>query len=135
MRIRVAVSVGLLLMSVAPVLAAPMTFFDEVLNTDYSFFSVGGMRDVGTAPLVVSGLSGTITRAYLTWNGPTNSPDPTANASVLVNGIIVTGTNIGFADSNCWGYDNSQAYFADVTGSVAAAGNGTYDLANFLKGI
>ena len=38
-----------------------------------------------------------------------------------------------FASDNCWGYDNSQAYFADVTAIVAAAGNGIYELADFVK--
>src|SRR5438552_5375861 len=97
-------AVGLVLVSVAPTFAAPMTYFDTRFNTDYAFFSVGGMRDNGAAPLAVAGLSGVVTKAYLTWNGPTNSADPLANALVMVNGIPVLGTNIGFASDNCWGY-------------------------------
>ena len=48
------------------------------------------------------------------------------------NGTPITGTNIGFASSNCWpAFDNSQSYRADVTSMVS--GNGTYSLANFTK--
>ena len=127
-----AMALSLALVS-APAFAEPMTQFDTQFNTDYSYFSVGGMRDIGQATLNVSGLTGTVSRAYLTWHGPTNSLDPLANAVVTVNGTSITGANIGFASDNCWGYNNSQAYYADVTALVQAAGNGNYSLTNFLK--
>ena len=76
--------------------------------------------------------SGSVTKALLFWNGPTNSTVPTANAAVTFTGTLITGTNIGFASSNCWpAFANSQSYRADVTSLVS--GNGTYSLANFTK--
>jgi len=68
------------------------------------------------------------------WNGPTNTIDPTAGASVFLNGMPVTGTNIGFSSANCWNYLNSQSWKADVTSIVAGAGNGVYSLSGFGSG-
>jgi hypothetical protein len=103
----------------------------SVTNTDVAESGYGGMRGTGTGTIQVSGVTGPVTHAFLYWNGPTNSADPAANASVTFNGTGVTGTNIGFASPNCWPFDNSQSYRADVTSLVA--GNGTYSLANFTK--
>jgi hypothetical protein len=89
------------------------------------------MRGIGTGSIDVAGVTGTVTKALLYWNGPTNSTDPTANASVTFNGSPIRGVNIGFANDNCWGFQNSQSYRADVTSLVP--GNGTYSLANFTK--
>jgi hypothetical protein len=101
-----------------------------VSNTDVKEFGFGGMRGNGTGSITVSGVSG-VTKAVLFWNGPTNSTDPTANASVNFGGTPITGTNIGFASSNCWPFANSQSYRADVTPLVT--GNGSYSLSNFNK--
>jgi len=98
-------------------------------NVDLREFGYGGMRGNGTGSITVSGVTGLVNRAILYWNGPTNSSDPTANAHVTFNGTAVTGTNTGFASSNCWPYANSQSYQADVTGLVT--GDGTYSLSNF----
>ena len=98
-------------------------------NTDVGEFGYGGMRTFGTGTIAVSGITAPITGAFLYWNGPTNSSDPAANAAVTFNGTSVTGTNIGFASSNCWGFANSQSYRADVTSLVL--GNGSYSLSNF----
>jgi hypothetical protein len=103
----------------------------SVSNTDVGEFGFGGMRGNGTGSIAVSGITGTVFHAFLYWNGPTNSTDPAANASVTFAGAPVTGTNIGFASPNCWTFQNSQSYRADVTGLVT--GNGTYNLSNFLK--
>jgi hypothetical protein len=103
----------------------------SVSNTDVGEFGFGGMRGNGTGTITVGGVSGTVTKALLYWNGPTNSTVPTANAAVTFAGAPITGTNIGFASSNCWPFDNSQSYRADVTSLVT--GNGTYSLANFTK--
>ena len=111
-----------------------VTHYLTVFNTDFTVAGVGGMRDYGYGDITLSGVSGTITEAYLYWNGPTNSTDSSANAYVTVNGTAVVGTNIGFSDDNCWGYDNSQSYRADVTALVQATGNGTYALTNFGSG-
>jgi hypothetical protein len=100
-------------------------------NTDVGEFGYGGMRGTGTGSIAVSGVTGPVTHAFLYWNGPTNSPDPASNASVTFNGTAVTGTNIGTASDDCWNFQNSQSYRADVTSLVS--GNGAYSLGNFVK--
>jgi hypothetical protein len=105
----------------------------SVSNIDVGEFGIGGMRDSGTGTLAVSGISTPVVAAFLYWNGPTNSSNPAANAAVTFNGAPVTGTNIGFASDNCWGFQNSQSYRADVTSLVNANGNGNYSLNNFFK--
>lgn len=103
----------------------------SVSNTDVAEFGYGGMRGTGTGTIGVSGVSGTVTKALLYWNGPTNSADTGANAAVTFNGTPVTGTNIGVASDNSWGFTNSQSYRADVTSLVT--GNGSYSLNDFFK--
>jgi hypothetical protein len=100
-------------------------------NTDVAEFGFGGMRGDGTGSITASGITGPVTHAILYWHGPTNSSSPTANASVTFNGSPLTGTNIGFASDNNWGFQNSQSYRADVTPLVT--GNGIYSLADFVK--
>jgi Bacterial Ig-like domain (group 1) len=100
--------------------------FDTVFGTDMRIEGVGGLRNVGEGVIVLTGVTGPVRKAYLFWQGPTSSGDPSANANVEVNGVPVAGTNIGFSSDNCWGYRNSQAYRADVTGLVT--GDGEYVL-------
>lgn len=104
---------------------------DQINAADMLSFGVGGMRGLGTGTMVVSGITGPVGRAILYWNGPTNSNDFQANATVGFGGQYVTGTNIGFSSDNCWGFQNSQAYRADVTSIVT--GDGNYALTDFLK--
>ncbi len=104
---------------------------DQIDAADMLSFGVGGMRGLGTGTMVVSGVTGPIGRALLYWNGPTNSNDFQANAVVGFGGQYVTGTNIGFSSDNCWGFQNSQAYRADVTSVVT--GDGNYALTDFVK--
>ena len=104
------------------------------LNVDVKEFGFGGMRGSGTGSISVTGVTATVRKALLYWNGPTNSTDPNANAAVTFDGHAVNGSNIGTASSNCWegaGFMNSQSYRADVTSYVT--GNGTYALADFVK--
>jgi len=101
-------------------------------NVDVREFGLGGMRGGGgTGSISVSGITAPIVGAFLYWNGPTRSTNPAANASVTFNTNPVTGTNIGFASDNSWGFDNTQSYRADVTSMVT--GNGSYSLADFTK--
>ena len=102
-----------------------------IFNTDFASAGFGGMRGIGTGTITLSGVTGPVTRALLFWNGPTNSSNPSANATVNFAGTIITGTNIGFSSDNCWGFVNSQAYRADVTSLVI--GNGSFSLSNFTK--
>ncbi len=104
---------------------------ETVFNTDFVSAGFGGMRTVGTGTIKLAGVSGQVTQALLFWHGPTNSSSADANATVMFNGTSVTATNIGFSQSNCWPFTNSQAYRADVTSQVK--GNGNYSLGNFRK--
>lgn len=104
---------------------------ETFLNTDVVSAGFGGMRGIGTGTLSVSGVTGSVKKALLYWHGPTRSTNAAANATVTFNGTSVTGTNIGFAYDNSWGFDNSQSYRANVTSLVT--GNGAYSLANFRK--
>jgi hypothetical protein len=128
-----AAAVGLFAGVSCSAMASDLTYFTTVSNTDVADFGIGYLRNNGTGTLNVSGLSGTISSAYLYWAGPTNTTDPTANASVNFDGSAITGTNIGFSQDNFWGFLNSQAYRADVTSLVTATGNGAYALSNFNK--
>jgi hypothetical protein len=104
--------------------------FKNAFRTDVKSFGVGGMRNVGSGTITVSGVgTGTVKSAYLYWHGPTNVTDPAVNATVTFNGHTITGTNIGFSSDNCWGFINSQAYRADVTQFVS--GDGSYLLTGF----
>lgn len=101
-----------------------------IFNTDFVSAGVGGMRNVGSGSINISGISGTVTRAFLYWSGVTNSTTDVGN-NILVNGTQVNGVNLGVSDNNCWGYHNSQAYKADVTAIVRTVVNGKYDLSGF----
>ncbi len=113
--------------------ANDIAFLETIYNTDFAAAAVGGLRDSSTAMMRLSGISGTVDKAYLYWHGPMNSTNPLANATIVVNHRPVTGVNIGYSDDNCWGFDNSQAYRADVTSLVRAERNGTYFLSDFVK--
>jgi hypothetical protein len=118
--------------------AGVLSPFTTVYNTDWTVSAMGGMRTDGVGTLNVSGISGTVTSAYLYWHGPTGSSDPGSNANVTFNGNAITGTNIGTSHDNFWSdpvtferYLNSQAYRADVTAFVT--GNGNYSLSDFIN--
>ncbi len=113
--------------------ANDVTFRETIYNTDYAVAAVGGLRDTTKASLSLVGVSGTVNKAYLYWHGPMNSTNPLANATIRLNNMAVTGMNIGYSDDNCWGYNNSQAYRADVTPLVRASKNGTYFLTQYVK--
>jgi hypothetical protein len=137
LRLKLVIAIGAVLgligfVGVTPAGANPVTNFTTVFNTDVAYAGLGGMRGTdGSGTITLSGVTGTVTRAYLYWHGPTNLTDPNSNAAVSFAGSPVTGTNIGTSSSNCWGFTNSQAYRADVTSLVH--GNGGYALANFTK--
>ncbi len=114
-----------------PVRANDIAEFETVFATDVASAGFGGMRGIGTGDITLSGVSGTVTEALLYWHGPTDSDDAAVNADVTFAGTGITGANIGFSDNNCWGFDNSQAYRANVTSLVP--GNGSYSLSDFLK--
>lgn len=116
------------------VLANALTPFAVIGNTDFKVFAIGQLRGSGNGSLVVSGITGPVRHALMYWHGPVESTDPAANASVMVDGIAVTGANIGISSANSWpGFVASHAYRADVSAHVRAKGNGTYALSMFRK--
>src|SRR5688572_30549321 len=115
------------------VLANEIAFSETVRDTDFVTAGVGGLRNSSSGAINLTGLSGTVNKAYLYWHGPMNVNDPLANANIRLNGRNITGTSLGLSDDNCWGFLNSAAYRADVTSIVRTERNGTYTLSNFLK--
>ncbi|WP_152415222.1 PEP-CTERM sorting domain-containing protein [Caenispirillum salinarum] len=128
MKVATLAKIGALFVALAPAhaMANVINPFETQFDTDWTTAGVGGLRGTGTGDITISGISGSITQAYLYWHGPTNSTDPNFNANVLLNGTAVTGENIGFSDDNFWGQANSQAYRADVTDIVT--NDGVYNI-------
>ncbi|MFN0128317.1 MAG: hypothetical protein ACKV19_16715 [Verrucomicrobiales bacterium] len=111
----------------ASTIAYRTTYFD----VDYASAGYGGMRGGdGTGSITLGGVSGTVQTALLYWHGPQNSVGE--NASVTFDGNAIRGVSLGVSDDNCWGFENSEGYRADVTAFVT--GNGAYSLANFING-
>ena len=113
--------------------ANDISFRETVYNTDFVSAGVGGMRNAASASLSITGIKGTVRRAYLYWHGPMNSDFPLANATIRMDNQTITGVHIGTSDDNCWGFDNSQAYRADITTQVIARRNASYILSQFVK--
>jgi hypothetical protein len=113
----------------SPAEANDIAPFETVFNTDVAYAGYGGMRTIGTGQIDLTGVSGTVTRALLYWHGPTDTADTAAGGTVSFGGTDITGTNIGLSSDNCWGFQNSQAYYSDVTSLVT--GDGSYALAGF----
>ncbi len=103
---------------------------NTVSNTDYVSAGVGGLRNTASGTITLSGVSGTVTKAYLYWHGVTNSTTD-AGSTITINGNSASGTHLGYSSDNCWGHNNSQAYRADVTFLVTLTGNGSYALTGF----
>jgi hypothetical protein len=106
--------------------ASDLTFFETQFDTDFTSEGIGQMRDDGTGDITLSGVTGTVTQAYIYWHGPSNDAD---NSTVTFNGTDIVGDFLGISSDNCWGFENSLAYRAEVTSLVS--GNGTYSLTNF----
>jgi len=51
---------------------------ETVFDTDYVSAGTGGMRGTGNGTMFLSGINGPVSKAYLYWQGPTNSSSPTA---------------------------------------------------------
>lgn len=107
----------------------------DTFTGDIATFGVGGVRDLDLirtpfASLQVDGV-GEVSRALLYWHGPTDRVGDNAGSRVTFAGQEIVGTQIGYADDNCWGYDNSQAYRADVSGLVE--GDGSYVVSDFIS--
>jgi hypothetical protein len=113
--------------------ANDIAYSETIYNTDFASAGVGGMRNASTATLRMSGIVGTVNQAYLYWHGPMNSANPLANATIQLNGQAITGELVGLSDDNCWGFNTSVGYRADVTPMVQQVRNGSYVLSQFVK--
>lgn len=112
--------------------AMSLIYSTTFYGTDFTSAGVGGMRDgTGSSAISLTGVTGTVTSALLYWHGPGTSADEMANANVTFGGTDITGNSLGLSSDNCWGYNNSKAYWTDVTSLVS--GDGTYSLDNFVK--
>jgi hypothetical protein len=109
--------------------ASDLTFFETQFDTDFTSEGIGQMRNDGTGDITLSDVTGTVTQAYLYWHGP--SLIDADNSNVTFNGTDIEGDFLGISDDNCWSFQNSLAYRADVTSLVS--GNGTYSLTNFTN--
>lgn len=110
----------------AAVLSGP----EVVSNTDWTSAGIGGIGSVGTGNIVLTGVSGTVTKAELYWQGINNSGVGAIynNPTVVFAGTPIVGVSLGDAPTFCWGDGSSRAFKADVTSLVS--GNGTYALSN-----
>lgn len=124
------VPMGALLLAATSANGNDLSLFETQFDTDWTTAGVGGLRGTGASSIDLSGVSGSVTKAYLYWHGPTNSTDPAHNANINFAGTPISGTNIGFSDDNFWSRANSQAYRADVTSLVS--GNGSYSLSDLI---
>ena len=88
---KTAITLGLALALALPGLAGAtdLTSFKTVFNTDFTSAGYGGMPSIGTGTIALSGVSGAVTEAYLFWQGPNDSTDNNANASVNFNGTDI----------------------------------------------
>ncbi len=121
---------AVLALSTSTASANQLSLFETQFDTDWAAAGVGGLRGTGASTISLSGVTGTVTTAYLYWHGPTDSTDPTHNANISFSGTAISGSNIGFSDDNFWSRANSQAYRADVTSLVS--GDGNYSISGLI---
>jgi hypothetical protein len=108
-------------------IASELVFTSTTPNTDFAMFGQGGLRGNSSGSIVVSGISGTVTKALLLWHGPTITGN-SSNSTLTFAGVPKVGTLIGTSSSNLWDppFQESRAYSADVTAQVP--GDGSYAL-------
>lgn len=114
----------------APSMATPVTFAEIVNQTDWTQAGIAGVGDSASVNITLSGVSGTVEKAYLYYHGIGNPGY--APTGVTFAGVSVTPVSLGNATTNCWGAGSSTAYRADVTAQVT--GNGAYAVANLANG-
>src|ERR1700694_3040127 len=72
--------------SVVQVSASNIASFNTFFATNEVSAGTGGLRGFGSGQIVLSGVTGSVTKAFLYWQGPTNSTSPTTNANITFNG-------------------------------------------------
>ena len=104
--------------------AIPISHKRTLNNVDYVVSGIAGVGG-GSGTITISGVSGTVTQAFLYWHGISSSTYD--NPTVTINGNSVTGNSLGDSATNCWGPGSSRAFEAEVTPFVT--GNGPYTIA------
>ena len=120
---------ALLALLAPPARATSLVRTHTASGVDWVSAGVGGIPD-DTAHITVTGVTGTVTQAFLYWDGMNNVDSGVAvydNPNITIDGNAVTGTALGDTSTNCWGQGSTRAFIADVTPFVG--GNGTYALA------
>lgn len=102
------------------VYATPVTQTNIESNVDWTSAGVGGVGG-GAGTIDLTGVGGTVLKAFLIWHGIDNSGAGAEydNDTVAINGNAVTGVSLGDAATNCWGAGSSRAFRADVTPFVS----------------
>jgi len=128
-------------------------------RTDHVSVGIGGIGAAasaggGVGTITLAGLSGTVTRAWLYWEGIDIEVPPEYTGGnydydepdIVFDGQPLTGVRAtGGGFNNCWGDDednprppeqvlSAALYRADVTAQVIAKGNGDYALAGLADG-
>lgn len=113
--------------------AVPIANVHTESNVDYVSGGISGIGG-GSGSITISGVTGTVTKAFLYWHGIDNSGSGAVydNANITLDGNPVVGTAIGDATTNCWGSGSSRGFRADVTSLVS--GDGVYALAGLSSG-
>lgn len=127
--------VALLTMLVGVAQAAEIQPTRTIRNVDMATAGIGGI-DTGNGSILLSGVNGTVSKAYLYWHGY-NSDGDYNRPSIVFKGQAVTGRSLGISSTNCWEAQTkpngrSAAFEADVTSLVT--GNGSYSLAGLAQG-
>lgn len=119
--------------------ADPLQYFQTFYGVDYTSAGVAGLRGVPEGGTInLTGVSGTVTKAYLYWQGHGTKNeliDPALPGTATLNGQVVTGQSMGISGPDGWDFAPislafGQAFRADVTSLVQA--NGAYTVNNFF---
>ncbi|HXJ33294.1 MAG TPA: hypothetical protein VMS22_04575 [Candidatus Eisenbacteria bacterium] len=114
--------------------ATPVAFARGEFGVDWTSAGVGAIGS-DDASITISGVTGTVKRAYLYWHGvdglDAGGDGIYDNESISFNGNAVTGVSLGDAPTNCWGDGASRAFRADVTPFVT--GDGAYTVSGLAS--
>ncbi len=123
-------------------LLSGMTFFQKFQGVDWTSAAVGGIGDHagGVATINVGPVNGTISHAYLYWQGidrgitSAGSTDGFYdNETITFDGSMVVGTSLGIGHSaTTTRIAKSEAFRADVT-ALVRSGTQTYNVANLAS--